>query len=120
MRKRIRTAMKTTVRSAFKTVRLIKNYQKFQNKTILNLNSPSFVLALETGTFTSLSGCGSMFDNYVKNGNFGNHSGKNEKLRYPDERNFCTSKLRVLPFDHTFTFLPIDVNKRKQNKLFYY
>ena len=115
MRKRIRTAMKTTVRSAFKTVRLIKKYQSVFGSD-QNSNQPSFLLALETGKFTNLAGCGSMFDNFLDNKTLGNHSGQNETPLYPDQKDFWKSKLRILPFDHTFTFLPIDVNKRKHMK----
>ena len=113
MRKRIRTAMKTTVRSAFKTVRLIRKYQSLNRDKVKDSKPPGFFLALETGTFTNYAGCGSMFDSFLQNGQLGNHSGEDQEPLTPDEKNYWKSKLRILPFDHTFTFLPIDVNKRK-------
>ena len=111
MRKRIRTAMKTTLRSAFKTVHLLKRYYTLKDISPDSIKDPCFFLALETGMFTNLAGCRSMLENFLQNSNLGSYSGDSEVPRKPSDKDFSKSKLRIVPFDHTFTFLPIDINK---------
>ena len=111
LRKRIRTAMKTTVRTAFKTIRLINKYNKY--KGFKNILQPSFFLAVETGSFTNISGTGNLYTNFWENQQLSGYSGENCIPSTPKDGNFACAKLRYLPFDHTFTFLPIDVDKCK-------
>ena len=103
--------MKTTVRTAFKTIRLIKKYNKFKKFT--NILEPSFFLAVETGSFTNISGSGNLYKNFVEKQQISGYSGENCDPSTPKDGNFSRAKLRFLPFDHTFTFLPIDVDKCK-------
>ena len=102
------------VRSAFKTVRLIKKFNSFKGYNLEKMKDPSFFLALETGSFTNFAGCGSMYQNFLQTETLGNYSGQNQDPKMPTDTNFSKSKLRILPFDHTFTFLPIDMNECKQ------
>ena len=80
-------------------------------KKLKNIQDPSFFLALETGTFTNISGFGKMFNKFLETKKLTGYSGEDSMPSNPKDGNFWRSKLRHLPFDHTFTFLPIDVDK---------
>ena len=60
-----------------------------------------------------------MFDSFIRTETLGDFSGQNQEPKNPNDPNYSKSKLRVVPFDHTFTFLSIDVNQCKEFKKFF-
>ena len=112
MKKRINAACKSTFRNGYKAVRLMEKYKKLM-KNKPSSGTPSFINMIDTGDCTMVSGFGSLFDDFLASRSLGTYSGKNEKLSYPSDPTYWTSKLRFVPFDDTFTFLPQDVTRRK-------
>ena len=112
MWKRVQTAMKSSVRNAFKAIRLLQKYHHLQKSSQRNFREPSFFLMLETGYYTNLSGCGHLFDKFVRTKMLNGYSGQNEEIAKPNDCEFWKSKLRYMPFDSTFTFIPGNVNDR--------
>ena len=73
---------------------------------------PSFLNVIDTGTVTMLSGCRSMLKKFVEKREITDYSGEEQCIKYPKDNTYWSSKLRFVPFDETFTFLPNDASKR--------
>ena len=114
LRKRINTACKSAFRSCHKAIRLMETYNKLiSDKT--SKHKPTFINLIETGTCTMISGYGALFEKFRQKKIIDNYSVQDSKFSYPDDVNYWNSKLRFVPFDDIFTFLPTDVSSRTLN-----
>ena len=74
---------------------------------------PSFLI-LDNGYYTIISGSGKIFNAFCKNKSLGNlYTGRYAVPRDPSDPKYSQSRLRILPFDKAFTFLPNDVDSRE-------
>ena len=113
LRKCINTAVRTAVRSLIKATRLMEEYKGMVRGTNSEGLSPSSLIMFDNGYFTTISGAGEVYHSFCKDKNLGNYTGRFAFPKHPSDPGYETSLLRMLPFDHTFTFLPTDVNARK-------
>ena len=70
-------------------------------------------MLMETGYYMNLSGCGDILDTFIQDKNVKNYSGENSQVVKQKESGFWNGKLRYMPFNSTFTFLPTDVDDRQ-------
>ena len=69
-------------------------------------------MLMETGYYTNISGCGNVLEEFMEKKTLSEYSGEHSQISKLNESGFWTSRLRYLPFDSTFTFLPTDVDQR--------
>ena len=74
---------------------------------------PTSLLILCNGIFSTSTGQGELYDTYVRDKTIGEYTGRNVKARKPDDDDYNSAKLRILPFDHAFNHCKIDVDQRK-------
>ena len=100
------------MRSAFKAVRLLAKYHKLAKTSCKHFRQPGFIMLTETGHFSCFSGSGDFLQSFMKNRVIKNYLGESSPIMKGKEVGFGKSKLRFMPFDSTFIFLPTDVNGR--------
>ena len=113
LRKSIKTATATCVRNVIPLVRMAEEYYVFKRGTPERGEKPALLLIFDTGYYTVISGWGALFDVYCKTKKLGNYTGKNVKARSPDDEDYGESQLRILPFDHSFTFIRKNIQESK-------
>ena len=69
----------------------------------------------DNGYFTTVTGGGSLFQNFVRNKTLGYYTGKYHCVTPPNDPGYRTARLRHLPFDRCFSFSDEDVHQRKYN-----
>ena len=94
-----------------KAVRLISKLYEY--KGISNHRLPAFLLFIDTGSSTSVSGTGPIYRKFLQSKSLGDYSGSGSQLKTPQDKNYGNADLKLVPFDTAFTYLPIDVNQRK-------
>ena len=96
-----------------KANRLMEEYKELMRGTDSEGLDPSSLIVFDNGYYTIISGSGKMFNAFGKTKSLGNYTGRFEIPKEPTDPNYSKSKLRILPFDKTFTFLPNDVDQSK-------
>ena len=91
----------------------MEEYKEFMRGTNEEGLKPSSLIIFDNGYYTIISGTGEIFHAFCKNKSLGNYNGNDEDPTDPSDPRYYSSKLRIIPFDNTFTFLPNDVNDRK-------
>ena len=104
--------MKTSVRSAFKAIRMLRKYHRMKKTQQVNFKVPSFFMMFETGFHSTFSGLGDLLKSFLNSKSLENYSGFDSEVAHSNESGFWNSKLRYLPFASTFTHIPLDVNQR--------
>ena len=113
MRKRINTACKSAVRNAFKAIRLIQKYHHLKYSQLTKVPKCGFLTMIDNGLFTNISGCGDIFKEFLEKRHLTNYTGIGTSIKKPTDSDYWNAKLRIVPFDSTFTFLPKDVHEHK-------
>ena len=90
-------------------MQLLEKFYELNGSNTETLQKPSFLNIIDLGSFSYVSGFGSMFETFMTSGKLSNYSGEKSSVCKPEDAKYWSSKLCLVPFDHTFTFLPKDV-----------
>ena len=91
----------------------MEEYKEFMRGTNGEGLDPSSLIIFDNGYYTIISGSGKIFHAFCKDKTLGNYNGNDENPTAPTDPMYSSSKLRIIPFDQSFTFLPNDVDDRK-------
>ena len=92
---------------------MFKHFQKLLKECGKEGKDPSFILILDTGFYTVVSGDGDIFFKFCKTKTLGNYTGRNVRPRFPSDDDYLRSRLRCLPFDYCFNYTSKDVDEGK-------
>ena len=102
----------TTVRKVISVTHQAEMYNDFMKKFKKEGTKPGAFLALDNGYFATVSGCGDIYDFYIKTRQLGIYNGRYSKLSNPQDDGYDEAKLRLLPFEHAFSFGKKNVSHR--------
>ena len=99
----------TCVRHVIPLVCMAEEYYVLKRGKIECGREPALLLIFDTGYYTITTGWGELYDWYCKRKQLGQYTGQNVKPRKPGDADYGLSQLRILPFDHAFTFIKKEI-----------
>ena len=106
----------TCIRTGLATARMCDILNDRISK-ILGLKTGIFI-AIETGQQCTISGCGPMYEEYLKTGKITKHSGFGDEPKSFYNHDFDSAPFQFLKFDETYADMPYDSSKSKFYNIF--
>ena len=114
LERKLVTTLCTSIREGLASLRIAE----FLNKKLRDLGRdvggvPGGVFLIDTGNQTTISGVGSIFDEFLRSGKIENYTGSDEQpTQMFDKKNYHTAACRLMTFDQTFYRMPYDCRSR--------
>ena len=119
LKRKLRSTIMKSLREGVAAAR-IADFLNDQLKSIGIKNEPAgAIICVHSGTQYSVSGCGKIFDQFIRTANLTKFTGSNDKPATFYEANFETAPIRLVKFDETFHKMPYDVRKSEFAVNFY-
>ena len=111
--KSIKLHTESSCREFVHLIRIAEKYKKLRKGHKNEGGMPSGITIFDNGYFTTVSGHGSLFDQFLLNKTLGDYTGKNYRVRIPTDTDYRQARLQYLPFDRCFSFSEEDVDDRE-------
>ena len=103
----------TAVRSAVYAHRIAEQLRKALTGTDEEGSSPTFLLVMCNGYFSTTAGEGPMYKRFLRKKKIGKYIGRNVKARTDKDPDYTKSRLRIMSFDRAFIHCNTDAQDRK-------